>query len=187
MTPTDPYPPETFGDWLRARLAEQNMSQEALAQQLNISQQAVSKWANDTAKPGRLALAHMAKVIFDVPYEELTALVAATQPAYDYEADATAVDKQDHIFDPAKEVRFAPSPGPAKSALAVRLCGADIDRLRRRAEHEGLGVTQLVRAWVLERLNDEEFADSPDYDAELEATADRLTTLLRARRAHSGL
>ncbi len=38
------------------------------------------------------------------------------------------------------------------SAFAVRFDPADVDRLRARAGAEGVGVTQLVRAWVLDRL-----------------------------------
>jgi hypothetical protein len=38
------------------------------------------------------------------------------------------------------------------SAFALRFDPAAVERLRERAAAEGVGVTQLVRAWVLERL-----------------------------------
>lgn len=44
--------------------------------------------------------------------------------------------------------------GNPKSSLAVRFDSADLEQLRVRAEVEGLGVTQLVRRWVMERLNE---------------------------------
>lgn len=42
------------------------------------------------------------------------------------------------------------------STLAVRLEGADIERLRERATEEGIGVTQLVRRWITDRLDDDD-------------------------------
>ena len=51
------------------------------------------------------------------------------------------------------DVRIVRDGGP-KSALSVRIDGADIERLRRRAEAEGVGLTQLVRQWILERLDE---------------------------------
>lgn len=38
------------------------------------------------------------------------------------------------------------------TAFAVRFDPSTVQRLRQRAESEGVGVTQLVRAWVLDRL-----------------------------------
>ncbi|MGH9064514.1 MAG: hypothetical protein ACRD0L_11180 [Acidimicrobiales bacterium] len=90
---------------------------------------------------------------------------AAEQPlAEAYEADATAADAEEYLGTgtPLK-VRVGPAP---LSALAVRMSGADIDRLRARANAEGIGLTQLARAWILERLDEDEADQVP---AEVEA------------------
>lgn len=72
-----------------------------------------------------------------------------------YEQQATEADRRDYLVDqmPPADVRVGPAP---MSALAVRFDPADLDRLRARAEANGVGVTQLVRAWVLERLDDDD-------------------------------
>jgi hypothetical protein len=49
-----------------------------------------------------------------------------------------------------------------KNALAVRFEVADLDRLRARAEAEGVGVTQLVRTWAVERLDEPPEAGAAD-------------------------
>ena len=63
--------------------------------------------------------------------------------------------------------RVEVSRGRPKSSLAVRFDSRDLDRLRVRAEGEGIGITQLVRQWVLERLDEPE--DSGEMDSLLEA------------------
>lgn len=63
--------------------------------------------------------------------------------------------------------RVEVSRGQPKSSLAVRFDARDLDRLRVRAESDGVGVTQLVRQWVLERLDEPE--DSGEMDSLLEA------------------
>jgi hypothetical protein len=63
-----------------------------------------------------------------------------------------------------------------KSALSVRFDAADIERLRRRADAEGVGITQLVRAWVLERL------DEPEPSAAVGDLMDALERGLQAAR-----
>lgn len=68
-----------------------------------------------------------------------------------YEKEATAADEQEYLISEGTPVDV--QVGPRRmSSLAVRFGQADVDRLRARAEAEGVGVTQLVRAWVLERL-----------------------------------
>ena len=54
----------------------------------------------------------------------------------------------------SKLTRVTVRRGNPKSSLAVRFDPADLEQLRVRAEVEGLGVTQLVRRWVMERLNE---------------------------------
>lgn len=73
----------------------------------------------------------------------------------DYTTDAAAEAEAEHIFDPADEIQMTPRRGPM-STLAVRLDGADIDRLRVAAAEQGIGVTRLVRQWLTERLDDKE-------------------------------
>jgi hypothetical protein len=69
------------------------------------------------------------------------------------------------------DVRVAREP---KSALSVRFDADDIERLRERAGAAGVGVTQLVRTWVLERL------DEPEPGA---AVGDLMESLERSMRA----
>jgi hypothetical protein len=73
-----------------------------------------------------------------------------------YEQQATEADERDYLPEDLNPVDVQVAAVP-KTALAVRFDPADLDRLRERALAEGIGVTQLVRTWVLERLND----DSP--------------------------
>jgi hypothetical protein len=78
-----------------------------------------------------------------------------TDPDYDYEADATAADAE-HVFDPATAIRATPRRGePPMSAMSVRISGADIARLGRVADAQGVGLTQLARQWILQRLDAE--------------------------------
>lgn len=82
-----------------------------------------------------------------------------------YEQEATEADEREYVLDemtPAG-VRARRS---TKAALAVRFDQADLDKLRARAIAEGIGVTQLVRAWVLERLNDDNPGQLPAAVAE---------------------
>jgi hypothetical protein len=98
-----------------------------------------------------------------------------TNESHDYEADATAEDDRDHIFDPAKAVKVDVAKTP-KSVLAVRFEGGDIDRLREMAERAGLGVTQLVREWTLDALALTEKEDLPPSAL---AIAQRMSACLR--------
>ena len=59
-----------------------------------------------------------------------------------------------------------------KSALS-----ADIERLRQRAAAAGVGITQLVRTWVLERL------DEPEPSAAVGDLMESLERSLRAARS----
>ena len=70
-----------------------------------------------------------------------------------YEAEAQAADDREYL---ASEMTLADvdlGPGP-KSAIAIRLRGADVERLKARADTEGIGFTQLARQWILERLDE---------------------------------
>jgi hypothetical protein len=62
----------------------------------------------------------------------------------------------------------------AMSSLAIRFERSDLSTLRKRAQSEGVGVTQLVRAWVLERLAEE--GEVPLEADEALATLRRLVT-----------
>lgn len=86
-----------------------------------------------------------------------------------YEAEANQADEREYLLSEMTPVDVKVSPVPM-SALAVRFDPADLDRLRARAEADGVGVTQLVRAWVLERLDD---------DDQLPAAASEAFTVLR--------
>jgi hypothetical protein len=69
------------------------------------------------------------------------------------------------------------SRGRPKSSLAVRFDTKDLDRLRARAESDGVGVTQLVRRWVLERL------DQPEDEGEMDSLLEALDQSLKVARA----
>ena len=43
-----------------------------------------------------------------------------------------------------------------QSAIAILLSAVDVERLKARADQEGIGFTQLARQWILERLGDED-------------------------------
>ncbi|MHB8320301.1 MAG: hypothetical protein ACYDEP_13930 [Acidimicrobiales bacterium] len=66
-----------------------------------------------------------------------------------YEVDADEADALEFGSGTPVEVKAGPQ---RMSAFAVRFDPADVDRLRAKARAEGVGVTQLVRAWVLDRL-----------------------------------
>ncbi|MHB1534877.1 MAG: hypothetical protein ACYC1D_09785 [Acidimicrobiales bacterium] len=87
----------------------------------------------------------------------------------DYETDATAEDEREHLLDPTKTLRVSArgDDNEPKSILAVRIAGADIDRLRAAAERSGEGVTVLARRFILEGLHQ---TDVTGADPELIAT-----------------
>ena len=66
-----------------------------------------------------------------------------------YEADADEADALEFGSGTPVDVKAGPQ---RMSAFAVRFDPADVDRLRAKARAEGVGVTQLVRTWVLDRL-----------------------------------
>jgi hypothetical protein len=65
-------------------------------------------------------------------------------------------DDVDAEFDFDRSQAVSVERGSPKSSLAVRFDARDLDRLRALAYDAGVGITQLVRTWVLERLEDEE-------------------------------
>lgn len=71
------------------------------------------------------------------------------EPAAISEADTVEADGLVRGTGTPVEAQVAPQ---QMSALAVGFDPAVGDRLRARADTEGVGVTQLVRAWVLDRL-----------------------------------
>jgi integrase len=73
--------------------------------------------------------------------------------------------------------RVEVSRGQPMSSLAVRFDAADLERLRQRAKAEGVGVTQLVRRWVRDRL------DEPGQGDEVDDLLDALDRSVRAARA----
>jgi len=95
--------------------------------------------------------------------------------AWAYQDDADEFDRTEHLPSSGAVVRRRRS-GP-KSLLAVRLDGEDIERLRQRAEELGVGVTQLARAWLLERL------DEPPEGATVDDLVTSLQNSLKAARA----
>lgn len=76
-------------------------------------------------------------------------------------AERVAAEADEMEFGKGRRVKVRT--GEPMSALAVRLSGTDIERLRARAEAQGVGVTQLVRTWILARLDE---TDSVPVEAE---------------------
>lgn len=97
-----------------------------------------------------------------------------------HEDEARSFDETEHPLSEMRRVEVSRAkPGEAKHSLAVRFDPEDIDRLRERAESEGVGVTQLVRTWVLDRLDEPAATgDVVDLMAALEAS-------LRAAEGHA--
>lgn len=61
----------TLGSRIREYRKQNNMTQEYMAEQLNITRQAVSKWENDTAMPTMENLIELAR-LFQIPLSQLT-------------------------------------------------------------------------------------------------------------------
>lgn len=94
---------------------------------------------------------------------------------------------EDEQIDLSERARVELSRGRPKSTLAVRFDTQEIDRLLARAESEGIGVTQLVRRWALERVDEPE--DEGEMDSLLEALDQSLKaarSLRRTRRRRAG-
>lgn len=78
-----------------------------------------------------------------------------TNRAEQDEQEAMVADEQEHLTQEGTPA--AVQVGPRRmSSSAVRFGQADVDRRRARAGTEGVGVTQPVRAWVLERLAEQD-------------------------------
>lgn len=77
---------ETFGQWLRRMLDQQNMSQAALAREIGVARSSVNWWANDATEPRADNVLAVAKVLGVDPR---TALAAAglVAPADDRRLD----------------------------------------------------------------------------------------------------
>ena len=88
----------------------------------------------------------------------------------DYQAEATAADEREYLASAMAPAEVDLGPGP-KSAIAIRLSGTDVERLKARADEEGVGFTQLARQWILERL---------DEPSELPAGAEAAFATLRS-------
>jgi hypothetical protein len=79
-----------------------------------------------------------------------------------YEKEADEFDGAEHPPSEMTGARVRRRKVEPKNALAVRFEVVDLDRLRARAEAEGVGVTQLVRNWVVERLAEPSEAGAAD-------------------------
>jgi L-rhamnose isomerase len=101
-----------------------------------------------------------------------------------YQGVAEEFDGSEHLLSEATKVRRLPKREP-KSSLAVRFDTADLERLRERAEADGVGITQLVRGWVLERLDEPADSAVSDLMAALEASLKAARAIKRSRPATS--
>lgn len=81
------------------------------------------------------------------------------------------------LIDVSELHRVEVSRGRPKSSLCVRFDSKDLERLQARAEYKGVGVTQLVRRWVLERI------DEPEEDEEMDNLLGALDRGLKAAKA----
>ncbi len=73
---------------------------------------------------------------------------------HDTETPSQARDYYDGTEFPLSSLRrvAVTRPGRPQEAFALRLPPEAVEELRQRAEERALGVTQLVREWILERL-----------------------------------
>lgn len=69
----------SIGERITVLRKEQNISQAQLAQTLNVSRQAVSKWENDTTAPDTLKLIQLAEVL----NTEVEYLATGQKPVYE--------------------------------------------------------------------------------------------------------
>ncbi len=96
-----------------------------------------------------------------------------------YEQEAHEWDKAEHL---AAEMEPAPvalgGRSELSSSLAVRFSGEDIETLRQVAETKDMGVTQLVRTWVLERLTAESDPSAVPIAEEFKAVINSMERLM---------
>ncbi len=90
-----------------------------------------------------------------------------------YEQIAEEADRQEYLLSELSPAEVTVGP-TAKSVLAIRMDGDDIERLRARAVEDGVGLTQLARSWIMERL------DSADDDVLPANVTESLGALRRA-------
>ena len=67
---TPEAPPRTFAEILREHRTSRHISQEYVAEQLNVTRQAVSKWENGTSEPSTANLIALAK-LYGISLDEL--------------------------------------------------------------------------------------------------------------------
>jgi hypothetical protein len=96
---------------------------------------------------------------------------------------ADEFDRAEHLPSEMSGAKVRRRRTEPKNALAVRFEVADLDRLRDRAEAEGVGVTQLVRNWVVERLDEPSEAGIAD---DLVASLQQSLHVARALRRTQG-
>ncbi|MGH9122141.1 MAG: hypothetical protein ACRDYC_09390 [Acidimicrobiales bacterium] len=91
-------------------------------------------------------------------------------------------DRIEHLLNEASEVHRLPKREP-KSSLAVRFDSAELERLCKRADADGVAITQLVRGWVLDRLDEPTDAAMSELLVSLEigtATAEGIEFIVHA-------
>lgn len=95
-------------------------------------------------------------------------------------------DLEDLSPEQLEEIKIPRPARPLSATFAVRFDDKTLEAIRRVAKAHGLGPTQLVRSWVLERLNLERRAGtlaerSGEYPAEIEIAMRRriVDTLIR--------
>lgn len=109
-------------------------------------------------------------------------------PRFGSEAEEAAWwDKTDTagLRDDGKRVKLRVE-RPLKLTFALRLEPATVDELRRIAKRRGIGVTQLVRSWIGERLDAERGASASTSKTEvvgktLREATDRIAELVVRR------
>ncbi|MHB8329559.1 MAG: hypothetical protein ACYDD6_08055 [Acidimicrobiales bacterium] len=94
-----------------------------------------------------------------------------------HQNEADDFDNAEHPLSDMVDVRVRRRKLQPKNALAVRFEVTDLDRIRKRAEAESVGVTQLIRSWVLERL------DEPESSTAVQDLMESLEKSVRAARA----
>ncbi len=74
---------------------QQNLSQGALADRLDVSRQAVSKWENDLSSPDTAKLIELAEVL----HTEVQYLATGVMPVYEHPVVVNMVEKVDKVVE----------------------------------------------------------------------------------------
>ncbi len=94
-----------FGAWLRDKTSESGLTQDDLAVQLGLSQQAVSKWITDKSLPTSAATLEAIAVVLELPVSEVVSVVKTATDERDELRETTPREEADTAAHELKELR----------------------------------------------------------------------------------